>query len=327
MIIIAFVFLSFTTVLAFPEGAPTKNVTDSRDHPLISRLPGSYIRFYESKDYDEFTLPLSELRDAEFGDKYKEFTEKNLRLEDKLTQHFYVVTEKYSTLEIFRNYEQALKENNFKIITQKNKGVEEGFYFPLYDGIDFDNAPETRFGDRFNARYLAAKLSRSEGNVYISLFTARHGFHGGDWPDGHPAVFQVIVEETDLQTDLISIEGVMQDIRSKGKTAIYGIHFDVDSAKIKDESEPTIKKIAELIKENPDLKINVVGHTDSTGDLEYNIELSERRAESLVEVLANEYNIDENRLNSFGVGPLVPEATNETKDGRKQNRRVELVKP
>ncbi len=70
-----------------------------------------------------------------------------------------------------------------------------------------------------------------------------------------------------------------------------------------------------------------MGHTDNTGYLEYNIDFSERRAQSLVEVLVDDYNIDKNRLSPFGVGPLAPKATNETESGREQNRRVELVKP
>jgi len=324
------IFMFLTPVLTFPEDTPNKDVTGSRDHPLISRFPGSYIRFYESKDYDEFTLPLNKLNKAEFGDKYKEFTEKGLRVEGKMTQHFYVVPKKHSTLKIFRNYKQALKEKDFEIIAQKSGAVDEGFRYQLYNGIDFKDASETHFegvwADKESGRYLAAKLSRAEGDVYISLFTAKHGFYGGKWPDGQPAVFQVIIEETNLETDLINVESVMQDINSKGKAAIYGIQFDVDSAEIKEESEPTINKIAELLKENPDLNLNVVGHTDSTGNLDYNIDLSERRAESLVEFLVNNYNIDQNRLNSFGVGPLAPKATNETENGRAKNRRVELVK-
>lgn len=324
------IFMFLTPVLAFPEDTPNEDVTDSIDHPLISRFPGSYIRFYESKDYDEFTLPLNELDEAEFSTQYKEFTEKPLRVEGKMTQHFYVVPENNSSLKIFRNYEQALKEKGFEIIAQKNGGVDEGFWNQLYDGIDFKSASETHFeavwADKESGRYLAAKLSQVEGDVYISLFTAKHGFYGGSWPDGQPAVFQVIIEETDLETDLINVESVMQDINSKGKATIYGIQFDVDSAEIKEESETTIKKIAELLKENPELKLNVVGHTDSTGNLDYNIDLSERRAKSLVEVLVNDYKIDENRLNSFGVGPLAPKATNETENGRAKNRRVELVK-
>ena len=319
-----------TTAADFPKDTPNEDISNSIDHPLISRFPGSYIRFYESKDYDEFTLPLNELKEAEFGAQYKDFAEKPLRLEGQMTQNFYVVPKKHSTLKIFRNYEQALKEKDFEIIAQKNGGVDEGFWYELYEGIDFKDASETHFEglnpDKESGRYLAAKLSRAEGDVYISLFTAKHGFYGGSWPNGQPAVFQVIIEETDLETDLINVESVMQDIKSKGKAAIYGIHFDVDSAEIKEESEPTIKKIADLLNENPELKLNVVGHTDSTGDLDYNIDLSERRANSLVEVLVNNYKIDENRLNSFGVGPLAPKATNETENGRTKNRRVELVK-
>ncbi|MGM0603839.1 MAG: hypothetical protein ACQESS_11050, partial [Bacillota bacterium] len=47
------IFMFLTPVLAFPEDTPNEDVADSKDHPLISRFPGSYIRFYESKDYDE----------------------------------------------------------------------------------------------------------------------------------------------------------------------------------------------------------------------------------------------------------------------------------
>src|SRR6056297_474974 len=139
-LVMIFAFFSFSTVLAFPEDVPTQDVTDSSDHSLISRFPGSIIRFYETKDYDEFTLPLNELNDAEFKDEYKEFTEKELRLEGKMTQHFYVVPENHSSLEIFRNYEQALKENDFEIIVQKNGSVDEGFRCQLYEGIDFKDA-------------------------------------------------------------------------------------------------------------------------------------------------------------------------------------------
>src|SRR6056297_3030852 len=127
MSITVLVFFSFTNVLAFPEDAPAEDVSNSIDHPLISRFPGSYIRFYESKDYDEFTLPLNELDEAEFSTQYKEFTEKPLRVEGKMIQHFYVVPENNSSLEIFRNYEQALKNNGFEIIVQKNRRVDEGF--------------------------------------------------------------------------------------------------------------------------------------------------------------------------------------------------------
>ena len=79
-----------------------------------------------------------------------------------------------------------------------------------------------------------------------------------------------------------------------------------------------------MMKQNPDLKVAVVGHTDSTGDFNYNLKLSERRAKAMVEALVKD-GVAANRLAGVGVGPLSPVAPNDTPEGRAQNRRVELV--
>ena len=79
------------------------------------------------------------------------------------------------------------------------------------------------------------------------------------------------------------------------------------------------------MKSSPDLQLYVVGHTDMTGSLEYNIRLSKERAEAVVERLESTYGISRSRLVAMGVGPLVPVLTNQEEDGRAQNRRVELV--
>lgn len=69
----------------------------------------------------------------------------------------------------------------------------------------------------------------------------------------------------------------------------------------------------------------MVGHTDATGSMEHNMELSKKRAESAVEYLTSEHGISTERLKPHGVGPLAPVADNESEKGRAQNRRVELV--
>jgi len=68
-----------------------------------------------------------------------------------------------------------------------------------------------------------------------------------------------------------------------------------------------------------------VGHTDMTGTLAYNMDLSSKRAQAVVDVLARDYGIASDRLQAQGVGPLCPVSTNRTEEGRKLNRRVELV--
>lgn len=129
-----------------------------------------------------------------------------------------------------------------------------------------------------------------------------------------------------METGLVSAMEIATEIQRKGHVAIYGIYFDFDKADIKPESEPAIKEIAKVLDENPKLKVHIVGHTDNVGKLDYNIELSKRRAEAVVRELLVKYKISKDRLRAFGVGSLCPVATNDTEDGRAKNRRVEVVK-
>ena len=121
-------------------------------------------------------------------------------------------------------------------------------------------------------------------------------------------------------------ESLANDISSSGHASVYGIQFDFNKATIKSESEPTLKEIAKLLEQNPKLNLYVVGHTDSVGQIDYNMQLSDARAEAVVRALTTKYGVSQNRLDPHGVGPLAPVASNESEAGRALNRRVELVK-
>ena len=116
-------------------------------------------------------------------------------------------------------------------------------------------------------------------------------------------------------------------IKAEGKVAIYGIHFDTGKAEIKPDSEATLQEIAKLLKAQPALKLNVVGHTDNVAAIDLNMRLSQARAEAVVQALVTKYGITAGRLKGYGVGPLAPMASNDSEEGRAKNRRVELVKP
>jgi outer membrane protein OmpA-like peptidoglycan-associated protein len=111
-----------------------------------------------------------------------------------------------------------------------------------------------------------------------------------------------------------------------GRVATQGILFDVNSAVIRPESTPTLKDIATMLQDHPDLRISIEGHTDSDGEDAFNHDLSERRAASVKSFLAETYGFDAARLHSAGFGESKPVAPNETAEGRQQNRRVELVR-
>ena len=107
--------------------------------------------------------------------------------------------------------------------------------------------------------------------------------------------------------------------------ALYGILFDTNSAAIKPESTPTLQEIAKLLKSQAGLKLLVVGHTDNVGSFEANLDLSQRRAASVVKALTSGQGVSASRLVPVGVSFAAPVAPNKTDDGRARNRRVQLV--
>lgn len=105
---------------------------------------------------------------------------------------------------------------------------------------------------------------------------------------------------------------------------LRGVEFDFDRATLRPESQQTLNEAAEVLRQYPDIRVEVAGHTDSIGTVEYNQGLSERRAQSVYEYLVGQ-GIASHRLTSRGYGELSPIADNATREGRQRNRRVELV--
>ena len=117
-----------------------------------------------------------------------------------------------------------------------------------------------------------------------------------------------------------------RDLSGQGRTVVYGIYFDFASDHIKEESEPELKEIADVMMKNPTWRLAVEGHTDNLGGTEANLQLSQRRAAAVAKALGERYKIRSTRLEPAGFGEMKPKATNETLEGRALNRRVELVR-
>lgn len=111
-----------------------------------------------------------------------------------------------------------------------------------------------------------------------------------------------------------------------GRVATQGILFATGSARIRPESTPTLKEIGEMMQQHADLRITIEGHTDSVGDDDANQTLSEQRAEAVRQYLVETFGIDVARMQWAGYGESNPVASNDTPEGRQQNRRVELVR-
>ncbi len=117
-----------------------------------------------------------------------------------------------------------------------------------------------------------------------------------------------------------------QVISSAGRFVTHGILFDTASDRLKPESAPVIQSIAKGLETNPNLRLLIEGHTDSVGNAAANLDLSRRRADAVKAVLVAQFKVDGARLTTAGLGATKPIDSNDTPQGRSQNRRVELVK-
>jgi outer membrane protein OmpA-like peptidoglycan-associated protein len=153
--------------------------------------------------------------------------------------------------------------------------------------------------------------------VYIQVHTAENSTDAGSYN------IEVVEVESMQQDIVVSLE---EGIEKDGKIALYGILFDVGKSDIKPESAEALRQITDYLNANPAVKIIVVGHTDNTGTYAGNITLSKARAESVKNYLVTNGKIAASRLMSEGAGQYCPVTTNSTEEGRKLNRRVEIVK-
>lgn len=113
---------------------------------------------------------------------------------------------------------------------------------------------------------------------------------------------------------------------SEGRLVTQGILFDSNSDSIKPVSAGVLKEIALILKENAALNFKIIGHTDSDGADNQNMELSKRRAEAVKKALSMEYGIEASRLTTEGMGESKPIADNTSAEGKAKNRRVEFIK-
>jgi len=307
------------------EGVVLADVAGSKDHSLLPRFEGSEIIGYKTSDYDEAILALGQVHEASGGGyAFK----KEQRVEGRIKRILYLMPPGKTTLQVIRNYEKALKKSKFNTLFSCAKRGGCGFYAWFRSAIKMGGLRE--YADQMDGdfRYLASHLKRKkEGDVYVSLVVYNYGSSvKRQWQGRTMAELKVIeIEPMADEMVFVKAEDLAKGIQDEGHAAVHQIHFDTNSDKIKPESKPAIEEIAKLLKESPDLKVILVGHTDSQGGVQHNMDLSHRRAKSVMTVLEVVYAIDRERLGAAGIGYLAPMASNRTEEGRAMNRRVEII--
>jgi OOP family OmpA-OmpF porin len=305
-----------------------REVKGAKDHPLLSRFEGSKLIGYKVAQFEQADLPGS----RPFFKNNQVVVDNLLKPEGKYTRIAYVFAKDRSGLEVFRNYQAAIAKAGMKVLYMCEKeacGALDSYYKSSYllrdgflTGSDFHNA--------FNAglaepRYLVAQGTQPDGSVvHVALLVAPplRDYFGG--------VSLQIVESKPMETGKVvatlNAGDMARSIATSGKVAVYGVYFDTDKTAVKPQSNATLAEMAKLLQQDKALKVHIVGHTDNQGAAAHNMELSQKRAEAVVKLLATDYKIDARRLSAKGVGAYAPVASNDADAGREKNRRVELVK-
>ena len=299
-----FVFiLTIATLAVMPlEGKGREALTD---HPLIAPYEGSTIRRKDVKEFDEYN--------AFTGMNESGSEPTGIALEGTVTRLFYDKPKERSILEVFRNYESALRASGADIIytcdQEKRECVER------YAGPTLQKFSGLHAISNLKGRYVLARMKQDEHTAYIAIAV------GQTFTDIH------VVEVQAMETGKVTLDAAAlgRGLDTDGYVVVDGIYFDTDEATLQPQSAAALTEVAALLSARPELSVYVVGHTDMQGDFAHNAALSERRAQAVVHELVTRYGVDRARMEGHGVGPLAPQATNRSDDGRARNRRVVLV--
>ncbi|MEO8404189.1 MAG: OmpA family protein [Chitinophagaceae bacterium] len=223
------------------------------------------------------------------------------------------------------------KEAGYERETPVGIGNTEVYFNGNWGGVSLNKIYSAALAENFESKWhhVAIAVKNHQLKVYVDQYRVlvvpdtKEDYtsieFAGIGNEASPLVFKNV---------RIAAGGYMNMIGKKfteSKIVTHGINFDIDKATIKPESMGTLNMIVQVMKDNPELKFEVDGHTDNSGTAAHNLTLSQQRAEAVKAQLIS-MGIDASRLTSKGFGQTKPMNDNTTLEGKANNRRVEFVK-
>jgi outer membrane protein OmpA-like peptidoglycan-associated protein len=296
------------------------------DHPLLARYAGAQLNAYTQEEYVE--LEIVRRTPPPEGRSWGE------PVGGKLSLINYLTPPQRTPLEVFRNYQSALKAGGFSTtyeceldgcrerrINGQGRYAGELIARRLSNKRAVSHPPSVEWTDN-PSYFISAERQSPSGTVYVILFVTP-GYAGSD----QATVFQFVLEAKPMDDGLVTVNAsaIRDALADAGHIALYGLTFATGSAELTPASAPQLEAMAELLRATPTLRVQLVGHTDNTGAFAANLALSKQRAEAVKDALDRTFGIAPDRLEAHGVASLAPVASNGTDEGRTRNRRVELV--
>ncbi len=280
-----------------PVAAQEGDAEGCKDHPLFNRMPGFRIASCEQTQFDLKRFPVGPSSGE--GEMAK--------LTDIEGAYFFLYYElkggmtKPSPLQIMRNFQNAAKKSGGNALAE----------FPGWCQATVD---ETLSRDNACIHYGTTMKFVGKGKETWAFVETTSNGEG----------YEMTLVEREAMAQDIAANQLRERLDKEGFIALY-INFETGSATIQPDSMSQLEEVAQLLKADAALKLEVGGHTDNVGTAESNQKLSDARAKSVVAAIVK-HGIAAERVTPKGYGQSTPIADNRTEEGRAKNRRVELVK-
>ena len=302
------------------------DIPGSKDPVGLKRYEGTRTTFYEEQAFGSYTLPLGKMAKSKAGVTF----EKSKQLEGKITRVTYVGNDpKRTALEVYRNYQAALADQGWSVLWEGSEEELSAAKGQIFAGLWADRPGGTFSLSHLGGHYLAAEKGGSHLALYVVNYKVGTVAPKDLQPEtGVPIVALDVIESARMDEKMVVVkaEEMASKLIDEGGVNLYGFYFDNASAELKPESGPTLDEVGKMLQADSSLRLLVVGHTDGVGGYENNIDLSKRRAASVITALGKRIPGVSGRLTPCGVGYQCPIASNSSEEGRAKNRRVALVK-
>lgn len=314
------------------------NTTGTGEVVTLNNFPGKWLQLHQRSFY----LTSNE---KEFGENYT--VEFDLILQLKYNGHFYP----YFSFGFIGTNGEPAAGNDFLKNYRKYASI-EGIFYPADGGrtrmdirtyktgriyYDGDDQQVAVMSDYFGKPvHIAIQVQKERLRIWANqdkVFDAPKAVSPGTLMnqlmfEAHTSSYKE--GEYGMYLSNLKVAKGIPDTRHKlveeGKFSTTGILFDVNADVIRPESYGVLKDIAAVLKENAGIKVKIIGHTDSDGDDQKNLQLSQKRAAAVAKALQETFGIDAASLQTEGKGESVPVGDNKTKEGKALNRRVEFIK-
>lgn len=320
--------------LGLAPRAAAADVEGGKDHPLVTRFPGSSLIGYFHRDWDAAAFPLSADVDTS-----TEVLKKSTTVEGAITRLYYLAPVGKSPLEVFRSYQQAFAKAGLQPLFSCETTCGQLFFHWRFGKVRNDthwvkdylhsaDGKDNRWdiSDALaseDGRGFYGTLAQGGRTVHVFVYTSIAGYA----PVNAAGTVIEIAEPKAMQADQVQVDAaaMARGLATEGKVVLGGVYFDTGKATLKAESDAQLQEMARLLASQPTLQVFIVGHTDNQGGLDANLLLSRQRAEAVRDALVSRFKVDGKRITPYGVANVSPVASNAAESGRALNRRVELV--